>query len=108
MTKSIILITFLSAAIFATGCNQEPANTDFVVKPLYTTDTVQFDSDDPAIWVNPKDPAQSLVIGTDKDENGALYVFDLKGKSIPEKTVHGLKRPNNVDIAYGLSLGVRK
>ena len=89
MTKSTILITFFSAAIFATGCNQEPANTDLVVKPLYTTDTVQFDSDDPAIWVNPKDPAQSLVIGTDKDENGALYVFDLKGKSIPEKTVHG-------------------
>lgn len=108
MTKSIILITFLSAAIFATGCNQEPANTDLVVKPLYTTDTVQFDSDDPAIWVNPKDPAQSLVIGTDKDENGALYVFDLKGKSIPEKTVHGLKRPNNVDIAYGLLLGGKK
>jgi 3-phytase len=108
MTKSNILLTFLSAAILATGCNQEPANTDVVVKPLYTTDTVQFDSDDPAIWVNPKDPAQSLVIGTDKDENGALYVFDLKGKSIPEKTVHGLKRPNNVDIAYGLSLGGKK
>jgi 3-phytase len=108
MTKSNILLTFLSAALLTTGCKPQPANTEIAVKPLYTTDTVQFDSDDPAIWLNPKDPAQSLVIGTDKDENGALYVFDLKGKSIPEKTVHGLKRPNNVDIAYGLTLGGKK
>ncbi len=74
------------------------------IKPLYVTDTVGFDSDDPAIWINPADPAKSLVIGTDKDANGALYVFDLKGKIIRDKVVKGLQRPNNVDIAYGLSL----
>ena len=108
MNKSTILFTFLSAALFVAGCKQPAATDETAVKPLYTTDTVQFDSDDPAIWVNPKDPAQSLVIGTDKDEKGALYVYDLKGKSIPEKTVQGLKRPNNVDIAYGLSLGGKK
>jgi 3-phytase len=108
MTKTNLLSTLLYAALITGGCNQQPENRDTAVKPLYTTDPVQFDSDDPAIWVNPKDPGQSLVIGTDKDENGALYVFDLKGKSIPEKTVHGLKRPNNVDIAYGLTLGGKK
>ena len=75
-----------------------------VLKPVYVTDTVRHDTDDPAIWVNPKNPEESLIIGTDKNEDGALYVFDLKGKIVPEKVVHGLKRPNNVDIEYGLIL----
>ena len=59
---------------------------------------------DPAIWINPEDPSKSLIIGTDKDSDGALYVFDLNGKIIEEKTVRNLKRPNNVDIEYGLLL----
>ena len=81
---------------------------DSVIKPLYVTEPVQFDTDDPAIWINPADSSQSLIIGTDKDENGGLYVFDLKGKIIKSKTVKGLKRPNNVDVAYGLVLGGRQ
>lgn len=76
------------------------------VKPLYITDTVFHDSDDPAIWINPNDAAQSLIIGTDKHkENGSLYVFDLKGKIVADKVVSGLKRPNNVDVAYGFKFG---
>ncbi|WP_207420104.1 phytase [Desertivirga brevis] len=85
-----------------------PPTSSQVIKPLYITEPVEFDTDDPAIWVNSKKPGESLVIGTDKNENGGLYVFDLKGKIVPEKTVKGLKRPNNVDIAYGLKLGNRK
>ena len=72
------------------------------VKPVVITQSTQFDSDDPAIWVNPANPAQSLVVGTDKNENGALYIFDLQGKIV--NTVKGLKRPNNVDIITGLVL----
>ena len=80
-------------------------NTDTTVyQPAIITDTVTYDTDDPAIWINPADASQSLVIGTDKDENGGLYVFDLQGKTVAEKTVKGLKRPNNVDIEYGLVL----
>ena len=45
------------------------------------------DTDDPAIWINPADPAKSLIIGTDKDDDGAYYVYDLDGKIIEEKTV---------------------
>ncbi|HEV7378387.1 MAG TPA: phytase, partial [Dyadobacter sp.] len=63
---------------------------------------VKHDTDDPAIWLNPEDPSKSLIIGTDKDIDGALYVFDLQGKIITDKVVRNLKRPNNVDIAYGL------
>lgn len=75
-----------------------------IVKPLFVTEPVKYDTDDPAIWVNPADPAKSLVIGTDKNEDGALYVFDLHGKIVQSKVVRGLKRPNNVDLAYGLVL----
>ena len=78
------------------------------VKPLYISDAVDFDTDDPAIWVNPIDSSKSLVNGTDKDAKGGLYVFDLKGKSIPEKTIKNLNRPNNVDIAYNLIINRNK
>lgn len=79
-------------------------DTATAIKPVFVTDTVVFDTDDPAVWINPEDPTKSLIIGTDKDSAGGLYVFDLKGKMIPEKTVKGIQRPNNVDIAYGLSI----
>ena len=52
---------------------------------------MKHDSDDPAIWLYPTDPSKSLIIGTDKDEDGALYVFDLNGTIIEEKTVRNLK-----------------
>jgi len=106
---SYILICAVSFA----ACKQEaalPKNTvvaDAAVKPVVITEPVKHDSDDPAIWVNAKDPAQSLIIGTDKEEDGALFVFGLDGKIIPDKVVSGLKRPNNVDVEYGLMLNGR-
>jgi 3-phytase len=90
-----------AAALADDGTNVGPG----VVRPVVVSQPVRYDTDDPAIWVNPIDPAQSLVIGTDKDSDGGLYVFDLQGKEVLGKTVHGLKRPNNVDLAYGLKLG---
>ena len=68
-------------------------------KPRVTTDTTNWDTDDPAIWINRKNPEKSLIIGTDKHADGALYAFDLKGKTV--KRSGGLNRPNNVDVAYG-------
>lgn len=90
----------------ATGTQEaaDAAVADLLV-PDYITDTTLVDTDDPAIWIHPSDPMQSLVLGTDKgDYNGGIYTFDLRGKRIPEKTIIGLKRPNNVDVAYGLML----
>lgn len=77
---------------------------DTIIKPVLVSDTVKYDTDDPAIWINPTDASASLVLGTDKEEDGALYVFDLNGKIVADKVVRNLKRPNNVDIEYGLSL----
>lgn len=95
---------------FGIGCKKtgtDSQNLATVIKPVVVTDTVRWDTDDPAIWINPDDPLKSLVIGTDKDSDGALYVFDLEGRVIEEKTVRNLKRPNNVDVEYGLILNGR-
>ncbi len=83
----------------STASTQEPA----VVAPVVVTEQTPVDSDDPAIWINPDDPSQSLILGTDK--GGAVVVFDLDGKIIPEQTVTGLQRMNNIDVEYGFSLG---
>jgi len=71
--------------------------------PRVVTEPARYDTDDPAIWINPADPSRSLIVGTDKDSDGALYVYDLGGRIV--NRVGGLKRPNNVDIGYGLVLG---
>lgn len=73
------------------------------LKPRVVTEPTRHDTDDPALWINPADPAQSLVIGTDKDTDGALYVYDLDGKIVHR--IGGLRRPNNVDVAVGFTLG---
>ncbi len=77
--------------------------TNAAVKPRVVTQPVPHDSDDPAIWINRADPAKSLVIGTDKETAGGLYVFDLAGRIVAQTPV--LKRPNNVDIITGFLLG---
>ncbi|MGO3421725.1 MAG: phytase [Pseudoalteromonas distincta] len=50
-------------------------------------------ADDPAIWVNPKDAANSLILGTDKRRG--LMVYSLNGKL--EQSLE-VGRLNNVDL----------
>lgn len=79
------------------------------LKPVVVTQKVNHDSDDPAIWINPEDSTQVLIIGTDKGGetgDGGLFVFDLAGKIVD--SVRPLKRPNNVDVAYGLNLNGKR
>ncbi len=73
------------------------------LQPVVVTEPVAVDSDDPAIWLHPDDPSQSMILGTDK--GGALYAFDLEGAIIPERTISGQSRVNNVDVEYGMMLG---
>ncbi|WP_374948793.1 phytase [Mucilaginibacter sp.] len=99
--KNIIYIAPV-ALLLLTSCKRGTDTVD--IKPVVITEEVKYDTDDPAIWVNKANPSKSLVIGTDKDADGALYVFDLQGKIVVDKVIRGLKRPNNVDLAYGLML----
>ncbi|OEK05022.1 phytase [Roseivirga misakiensis] len=98
--KNITYIFSLLAVVLLAACGNSQIDVDRV-KPVVVTEPVNYDTDDPAIWVNKEDPSKSLIIGTDKNEDGALFVFDLDGKIIKNKTVSGLKRPNNVDLVQG-------
>ena len=57
-------------------------------------------ADDPTIWIHPTDPAQSIIIGTNKQ--GGLAVYDLAGKQI-QYLPDG--KMNNVDLRGGFKLG---
>lgn len=74
------------------------------VRPVRATDAVPFDPDDPAIWINARDPSRSLIVGTVKvaAPDGALAVFGLDGKI--RQLLKGPDRPNNVDVEYGFAL----
>lgn len=105
MTKIIIAKIFLGAVVLNSCSIQDTLNGE-KLKPAIITESVIHDTDDPAIWVNNEDPSKSLIIGTDKDSDGGLYVFNLNGKIVNKVT--GLKRPNNVDLGYGLTLNGQK
>lgn len=96
-------LTLLGCALLVAGCAQRAGVAPNALQPRVVTAPVNHDTDDPAIWIHPTSPEKSLIVGTDKDTDGALYVFDLEGKVV--QRVGGLKRPNNVDIVQGFMLG---
>ncbi|MBD3832998.1 phytase [Brevundimonas bullata] len=57
-------------------------------------------ADDPAVWADPNNPANSLVIGTDK--KAGLNLYDMQGgviQHLPDGKM------NNVDLREGFMLG---
>lgn len=111
MINQLKLHMFLAVILATafTSCTTKEESTpqaEPVLEPVVVTDTVRYDSDDPAIWVNRQNPAQSLILGTDKMEGaGALFAFDLEGATIDSLVVDSLDRPNNVAVAYDLPAG---
>ena len=80
-----------------------PAPTVVAVTALYETAPVVSHgdaADDPAIWANPTDPANSLVVATDK--KSGLYLYDMQGRVI-QHLPDG--KMNNVDLRSGFMLG---
>lgn len=105
MKHKQILLALLGLALTSCGGKLAPVPKD-AIKPVTITQKLPHDTDDPAIWIHPTDATKSIVVGTDKDTDGGLYAFDLQGKII-KKSIP-LKRPNNVDIAYGLMINGKK
>lgn len=94
-------IELFVVALFLITCAENSVQR---IAPDVISEKTSFDSDDPAIWINPNDPTKSIVFGTDKETNGGIYAFDLDGKIIHEKSIKNIKRPNNVDIEYDFPL----
>ncbi|KAB1068320.1 phytase [Tamlana haliotis] len=96
--KKLLLLTTLAIAV--SSCGKKLPE----IAPDVITEHTLHDSDDPAIWINPNDASKSIIFGTDKNTEGAIYAFNLDGKVIEDKTVRGLKRPNNIDLEYGFKV----
>ncbi len=88
-------------AILLGGCAVTPpptatpavAPTIAAVAETDPVDTAADAADDPAIWRNRRDPAASLVIGTDK--KAGMHVYDLSGRRL---SFTPAARLNNVDL----------
>ena len=91
------------STFFVFSCNNNGSNLPSIAPDVITENTLN-DTDDPAIWIHPTDLSKSIVFGTDKETNGAIYAFDLEGKIIEDKTIRNIQRPNNVDLEYGFQL----
>ena len=76
-------------------------------------------ADDVCVWVDPRDPSHSVLIGVNKSDNGidgGLYAFDFDGNRALNvgSWIEGVnlfekgERYNNVDIRYGVQAGTRK
>lgn len=79
---------------------------DLVVRPQARAQTAPVPNagdaaDDPALWLHPSRPEQSLLLGTNKQ--GGLHVYNLDGSQ--RQLVGNGSRPNNVDVLYGFRLG---
>lgn len=60
-------------------------------------------ADDPAIWLDPTNSANSKIIATNK--GGGVLVYDLNGKELQNYKVGKM---NNIDIRYDFQLGDKK
>ena len=60
-------------------------------------------ADDPAIWVHPRDPAKSRILGTNKKQG--LLVYDMQGKQL-QLLESG--RLNNVDLRQDIRFGAER
>ena len=103
---SVVLFFVVLMSCLITSCADTPlvSGAD-AISPELITEPLPHDTDDPAIWIDSLHPEHSLIVGTDKDADGGLFVFNLEGKIDRNRSVTGLQRPNNVDIEYGLLLG---
>lgn len=105
--KNTTLFSVLALGLLLSSCQDSMAPVaDNAIQPTAITEQTVHDTDDPAIWVNPDDISQSLIIGTDKEVGGGLYVYDLDGKIVNKFL--DMQRPNNVDVAYGLLINGEK
>ncbi|GAA1683454.1 phytase [Glycomyces endophyticus] len=105
LTALASIAALLAAPAQAAG--DEPVTALLETPALFDEDDA--DADDPAIWIDPEDPADSLVVATAKE--AGLYVYDLQGRELQ----HVDPRPapgdddapgryNNVDLVSDFTL----
>ncbi|BAZ47469.1 phytase [Nostoc sp. NIES-4103] len=94
-------ILTLSADIVSTATPTVETRPDLLDDETLPTDQ-RADADDPAIYVNAENSANSLILTSVK--NAGLRVYNLAGELLQEVNPGGI-RYNNIDLQYGFQLG---
>ncbi|WP_244329313.1 5'/3'-nucleotidase SurE [Tolypothrix sp. PCC 7910] len=97
-------ILTLDAEVVTTAAPRVETRPDLFDDETLPTDQ-RADADDPAIYINANNAAESLVLTSVK--NAGLRVYDLSGKLLQEVNPGGI-RYNNIDLQYGFELGGEK
>jgi 3-phytase len=97
MKRSILFFVLLTAACAPIRADLASVAPVAETKPVASRDDA---ADDPAIWINPSEPAESRILGTDKQ--AGLYVYDLKGA---ERQFVAAGALNNVDLRQNVTIG---
>ena len=106
----LIILATLTGCHAARGRHEQPAAPPIptVAGVAATVETEPMktsgdSADDSTLWIDPTDPSQSLIVGTNKQRG--LVVYNLAGKEV-QYLPDG--RMNNVDHRDGFPLGDRK
>ncbi|MGW4403779.1 phytase [Nonomuraea sp. NPDC004702] len=108
LSLAALMLTVLGGiAVPAAGAGVATVYPDVETPSLYDDEAGgDANGDDPAIWVDPSDSEDSVVIATAK--KGGLYVYDLDGQQLQHLPAPAAPGPddeagrfNNVDVAYG-------
>jgi len=95
------LVALACSGLLACQSQEYRVNPDAAViyPAVETTPVASADdaADDPAIWVHPSEPQNSLILGTDKQRG--LAVYNLQGE---QRQFLATGRLNNVDIRQGV------
>ncbi|MFL2708717.1 MAG: phytase [Gammaproteobacteria bacterium] len=89
-------LTLLIAGLILLGCSTSNDDNHPTVSYLAETEPVVTNddaADDPAIWINLDNTANSLIFGTDK--KSGIYVYDLNGNVLSYQNLGNI---NNVDL----------
>ena len=102
MTSRFVIVRGITWAMFVVFCGTAAAQPSEVVATVETDPVPDGGdaADDPAIWIHPAHPSQSLIIGTDK--LSGLAVYDLDGHEV-QFLPDGML--NNVDVRYDFPVG---
>ncbi|WP_394842466.1 phytase [Pendulispora brunnea] len=94
-----ISIAFSAWATLLGACHTDEPITAAAETP---NESEPADMDDPAVWVHPTTPGQSLIVAAAK--KGGMRVYDLDGHLVKTYPSDG-NRFNNVDVQYNFDLG---
>ena len=100
----VFAIAVLVAPLMFTASSSQAAV--FVAQPTVETQTFSSSgdiADDSAIWVNPADPTQSLVVAGNKaDSGGGMGIFDMAGNMVHYSNIGKI---GNVDLRNNIMVG---